>query len=252
VFSLSQAADGTVLAGTNAGLFHWDGSGWVADGKVVKSVTRTSYVVRRGKRVKVEKTTLVPDGQMDERISDVDASGPTWYVATAKGIYASTDHGATWLGGPVLDKAEYRAVASRGELVLAAQRKALAFSQDGAKTWQPMALPAKLTLVQAIAMPDDGSLWLGGREGVFYSQDQGQTWNDMTSMPLTDVSGLTWDPQLKRVVVTSWDSSWVLAVNPADRTFKFYDPGWKVRHVRSLDGRLLAATSYNGVVLEHP
>ncbi len=50
--------------------------------------------------------------------------------------------------------------------------------------------------------------------------------------------------------MTSWASSWVLAIDPADRTFKFYDPGWKVRHVRSMGGRLLAATPYNGVVIE--
>ena len=250
VFSLSQAPDGTVLAGRNAGIFRWDGSGWVAGGKVVKSVTKTSYVVRKGKRTKVEKTTMVPDGQMDVRISDVDAAGSTWYVATAKGIFASTDQGATWIGGPVLGKPEYRAVASNGDMVLAAQHKSLAWSQDGAKTWQPLAMPEKLTLLQSIAMPEDGSLWLGGREGVFYSQDHGQTWTEMKSLPVSDISGMSWDPQLKRVIVTSWNSSWVLAVNPADRTFKFWDPGWKVRHVRSAGGRLLAATSYNGVVVE--
>ena len=250
VFSLSQSPEGTVLAGTNAGIFRWEGSSWVSNGKVVKSVTKTSYVVHRGKKTKVEKTTMIPDGQMDIRISDVDASGSTWYVATAKGIYASSDQGATWVGGPVLGKPEYHAVASSGPTVLAAQRKSLAWSQDGAKTWQPMAMPAGLTLLQAIAIPEDGSLWLGGREGVFYSQDHGQTWNQVTTLPVSDISGLSWDPQMKRVIVTSWNSSWVLAVNPADRTFKFWDPGWKVRHVRSSGGRLLAATSYNGVVLE--
>jgi hypothetical protein len=72
----------------------------------------------------------------------------------------------------------------------------------------------------------------------------------MSSLPFSDISGLTYDPDLKRVVVTSWASSWVLAVDPANRTFKFWDTGWKVRHVRSSGGRLLAATSYNGVVLE--
>jgi hypothetical protein len=72
----------------------------------------------------------------------------------------------------------------------------------------------------------------------------------MTTLPISDISGLAYDPAMKRVVITSWSSSWVLAVNPADRTFKFYDPGWKVRHVQSAGGRLLAATPYNGVVME--
>ena len=120
-------------------------------------------------------------------------------------------------------------------MVVASQRTALAKSEDGGKNWQPLAMPQKLTWLQSIAMADNGSLWLGGREGVFYSEDHGQNWTEMKSLPISDISGLSYDADLKRMVVTSWSSSWVLAVNPADRTFKFWDPGWKVRHVSSIE-----------------
>ena len=40
-------------------------------------------------------------------------------------------------------------------------------------------MPHKLTWLQSIAMADNGSLWLGGREGVFYSEDHGQNWTEM-------------------------------------------------------------------------
>jgi photosystem II stability/assembly factor-like uncharacterized protein len=250
VFILTQSPQGTILAGTNAGILRLDGSNWHPIGKIVKSETKTSYVVRKGKRTKTEKTVMVPAGQIDERIHDVNASGSTWYAATAKGIYSSSDQGATWEGGPVLGKPEYRSVVVSGPLVVASDRTALAMSNDEGKSWQPLAMPQKLTWLQSVAVTDSGSLWLGGREGVFYSDDHGQNWSEMKSLPLSDISGLSYDADMKRVVITSWASSWVLAVNPADRTFKFYDPGWKVRHVRSMGGRLLAATSYNGVVLE--
>ena len=250
VFSLSQAADGSVLVGTNAGIFRWNGTMWQPEGKLVKSATKTSYVVHKGKRSKVETTIKVPDGMIEGRINDVDVSGSVWYAATAKGVYASADQGATWEGGEVLGKPEYRAVASDGQIAVAAQRTALAASQDGGKTWQPLAMPPKLTWLQSIAIAGNGSVWLGGRQGVFYSEDHGQTWSEMTSLPLSDISGLTYDADLKRIVLTSWSSSWVLAVNPVDRTFKFWDSGWRVRHVRSSGGRLLAATPYNGVVIE--
>ena len=36
VFDLSQSADGVILAGTNAGIFRWDGTNWQPDGKIVK------------------------------------------------------------------------------------------------------------------------------------------------------------------------------------------------------------------------
>jgi photosystem II stability/assembly factor-like uncharacterized protein len=250
VFNLAESPQGTILAGTNAGIFRLDGANWQPIGKIVKSEQKTSYVVRKGKRTKTEKTVMVPDGQIEERIHDLNASGNTWYAATAKGIYSSNDQGATWEGGPVLGRPEYRSVVVSGPMVVASERRGLAVSNDEGKSWQPMAMPQGLTWLQAVAVTDSGSLWLGGREGVFYSDDHGQNWSEMKSLPLSDISGLNYDEDLKRVVITSWASSWVLAVDPADRTFKFYDPGWKVRHVRSVGGRLLAATSYNGVVLE--
>jgi photosystem II stability/assembly factor-like uncharacterized protein len=250
VFDIAQTADGVVVVGTNTGIFHWDGTTWQPVGKIVKNETKTSYVVRKGKRTKVEKTATVADGQIDVRVSNLDVSGSTWYAATANGIYSSADQGATWTGGPVLGQKEYRAVVAAGAMVVAAQRTALAVSQDAGKSWQPLAMPQKLNWLQSIAMADNGSLWLGGRQGVFYSEDHGQSWTEMSTLPISDISGLGYDADLKRVVVTSWNSSWVLAIDPANRTFKFWDTGWKVRHVRSSGGRLLAATSYNGVVLE--
>jgi photosystem II stability/assembly factor-like uncharacterized protein len=250
VFTLTQSPQGAILAGTNAGILRLDGADWQPIGKIVKAEQKTSYVVHRGKRTKTEKTVTVPAGQIDERIHDLNASGSTWYAATAKGIYSSSDQGATWEGGPVLGKAEYRSVVVSGPVVVASERTGLAMSTDEGKNWQPLAMPQKLTWLQSVALTDSGSLWLGGREGVFYSDDHGQNWTEMKSLPLSDISGLSYDAKMKRIIVTSWTSSWVLAVDPADRTFKFYDPGWKVRHVRSMDGRLLAATSYNGVVLE--
>ncbi len=250
VFSLSQAADGSILVGTNAGIFRWDGAAWQPDGKLVTSKAKTTYVVHKGKRTKVESTVMVPAGQIEGKVSQVDASGSTWYAAGVNGVYASADQGISWQGGPVLGKTEFRAVASTGSMVVAAQRTSLSSSQDGGKTWQPMAMPQKLTWLQSITVAGNGSLWVGGREGVFYSGDQGQNWSEMSTLPISDISGLTYDPELKRILLTSFASSWVLAVDPADRTWKFYDAGWKVRHVCSSGGRLLAATLYNGVVME--
>ncbi len=160
------------------------------------------------------------------------------------------DQGASWEGGPVLGKTEFRAVAAAGPMVVAAERTALSVSQDGGKNWQPLAMPEKLTWLQSMAFAADGSLWLGGREGVFYSEDHGQSWTRMSTLPISDISGLAYDPDLKRVIITSWSSSWVLGINPTDRTFKFWDTGWRVRHVHSSDGHLVAATMYNGVVVE--
>jgi photosystem II stability/assembly factor-like uncharacterized protein len=250
IFAMSEAADGSVVVGTNAGILRWSGTTWQPIGKLVKSQTKTTYVVHKRKREKVETTVMVPDGQIEGRVSDVNASGSVWYAATVNGVYASSDQGATWEGGAVLGKTEFRSIAADGATVVVAQRTMLASSQDAGKTWQPVSMPATSTWIQAIAVAGNGSLWLGGREGVFYSEDHGQNWSQMTTLPVSDISGLTYDPDLKRVIVTSWGSTWVMAINPSDRTFKFWDAGWRVRHVHSSGGRLLAATPYNGVVME--
>src|SRR5271155_4466576 len=63
VFNLTQSPQGTILAGTNAGILRLDGSNWQPIGKIVKSETKTSYVVKRGKPPKTEKTVWGPPGR---------------------------------------------------------------------------------------------------------------------------------------------------------------------------------------------
>ena len=41
-----------------------------------------------------------------------------------------------------------------------------------------------------------------------------------------------------------------MAVNEADKSWKWWDAGWHVRGVQSNSGRLLAASLYNGVVVQ--
>ena len=250
VFDMSQSADGVILAGTNAGIFRWDGTNWQPDGKIVKPEKKTSYVVHKGKRSKVETTVMVPGGQIDVRVSDVDAYGSTWYAATANGVYASADQGATWVGGPVLDKTEYRAVASSGSMVIAAQRTALAWSRTAERIGSRWPCRISSPGCNPSPWPAMGASGWGAVRASSTVRIAVRIGPSSPPYRFPTSADLVYDPELKRVVITSWASSWVLAVDPADRTWKFYDPGWKVRHVRSMNGRLVAATLYNGVVVE--
>jgi hypothetical protein len=100
-----------------------------------------------------------------------------------------------------------------------------------------------------VAIDLDGGFWVSGREGVFFSQDHGQSWRALP-LPISDISGMTYDAELKRLVVTSFSSTWILGIDPASQTWKLWDAGWPVRNVHSSGGRLLAATQYNGVVIQ--
>ena len=66
----------------------------------------------------------------------------------------------------------------------------------------------------------------------------------------SDINGIEYESDLKRLVITSWSSTWVMAVNESDKSWKWWDAGWHVRGVRSNGGRLLAASLYNGVVVQ--
>ncbi len=252
VFALAESQDGRLLAGTSHGIFEWNDGRWQPDGKVVKMTEKAEFTRVKGKRVRTTKSVPVPDGTIEGRVNSLDLSQNTWYAATSSGVYQSTDGGKVWIGGPVLGQKDYLSVHSNGAVVLATHRTGVAVSEDNGKTWQSVALPAKLTTVRTSTIAPGGSMWIGGREGVYSSTDKGANWSFMSTLPFSDISGIEYERGLQRIVITSWSSTWVMAVNEADRSWKWWDAGWHVRGVRSNGGRLLAASLYNGVVVQPP
>jgi photosystem II stability/assembly factor-like uncharacterized protein len=250
VFSLAESPDGTLLAGTSHGIFVWRDGRWQAAGRVVQMEEKTIYTRRKGKRVKTTQTVAKPAGDIDGRVHGFDLTHSTWYAATSAGVFQSTDQGKVWMGGPVLGQTDYLSIHAMGPVVLATRRTGIAVSPDGGKTWQPEPLPGKLTTIRTSTIAPGGSMWIGGREGVYYSTDNGANWTFMSTLPISDINGIEYEGDLKRIVITSWSSTWVMAVNETDKSWKWWDAGWHVRGVRSNSGRLLAASLYNGVVVQ--
>ena len=249
VFSLAQSEDGTVFAGTSHGLFRRStGAGWVPDNKVVNVKEKTVYVVRHHKKEKRTVTVGSKVSAIAGRVNDLSVNGPVWFAATAEGVYRSTTHGATWTG-PVLDHSQYLFVGSHGDVVAAARRDGLSISQDGGEHWNSLAMPGRLTSIGGLAMTPNGVLWVGGREGAFFSDDNGQTWKTL-ALPISGIDNIDYDTGLGRVVITSWNSDLVFAINPDDRSWKWWNAGWRVRMVHSMDGHLVAASLYDGVVVQ--
>ena len=127
-------------------------------------------------------------------------AGDTWLAATAQGVFRSTDSGASWT--PVLTPAagtafpggaDYLTIAAQGQNVFLGRRTGIVASHDNGATWQPLALPTGLTALASLELTPNGTLWAGGREGVFFSQDQGHTWTLLNRLPVVAVNGLNWD-----------------------------------------------------------
>jgi photosystem II stability/assembly factor-like uncharacterized protein len=183
------------------------------------------------------------------QVSDLSVNGPVWFAATASGVYRSVTQGTTWTG-PVLTDPEYRFVDAHGAVVFAARREDLQLSEDSGVTWNRIPLPEKLASVRALGTSPNGTLWVGGRVGAFFSDDRGHTWHQIETLPITNIATLDYDPDMKRMVITSSDSTLVFAMNAEDKTWKWWDAGWKVRMVHSMGGHLVGASLYDGVVVE--
>ncbi|MBV8436783.1 MAG: transcriptional regulator [Silvibacterium sp.] len=248
VFSLAQSEDGTILAGTNHGIFRWAGSEWKPDGTVVNVKTKEVTVVRKGKKTTKTVTETSKPETIEFQVNDLSASGPVWFAATAEGVYRSTTNGATWTG-PVINEPHYHFIDAHGSAVFAASRNQLRLSEDGGETWTPVSLPEKLITVHALATSPNGTLWLGGREGAFTSDDRGHTWSKIP-LPVAHIDNIDYDATLKRIIVASADSTLVFAIDPTEKNWKWWDAGWNVRMVHSVSGRLVAASLYDGVVVE--
>ena len=267
VFALAESPDGTILAGTNHGIFtlnqlgkdataapdtntdapvsNWSPRGTIQN-TLVKATTETHY----GKHVNVEKQVKDTSREMDGRVRALDLSGDAWLASTSGGLFSSSAHGASWQGGPVMGSADYLSVAAHGSNLVAARRDGVVLSTDAGQSWMPIGIPAMLTRIHCVAFSADGTLWVGAREGVYFSRDLGKTWLWVHRLPLNDVDDLTYDGHLGKILVSSRLSSQVFAINPKSLEWKFYETGYRINLVRAAGGRLLAASMFDGVVVE--
>ena len=249
VFALAQSADGTVYAGTNNGLVKLVNGQWQADGDVMTRTTRTVVERVHKRRVKHTVEDERRTGAIDGRVNGIDLSADAWYAATATGVYRSTDQGKSW-ELTSLPPGDYDYVAGLGSRVLAGTRHSLMYSTDTGRQWQPIPLPSALSGVNALTLSADGAVWVGGREGVFFDKDTGADWQKVKDLPLGDIGGLNYDAPLGRVLVSSPSSTTIFGVDAAGDRWKYWQSGWRVHEVLQQGNRLVAASLFDGVVME--
>jgi len=301
VYALAQAPDGTVLAGTNHGIFalsmgtanaaiHPNGNNssltpskakpassrprplvtpihppneidislgipnytarWNSRNTIQNTVVKKTIEVQRGKKVTVEKLVKDKAIELSGRVYALDLSGDTWFASTSSGLLTSRDQGASWQGGLVMGLGEYLTAAAHGSTLAAASRTAVVVSTDAGLTWAPSQLPAHITHIHRAVFSAEGTLWLGTREGIFFSRDQGRTWQSLERLPFRDVNDLFFDVHSGRVLVSSRNSDFVYAIDPGSLTWNWrIISGYRVHLIRSAGHRLLAASLYDGVLV---
>jgi len=302
VFALAQAPNGTVLAGTNHGIFILDSGAvdaanhssgkvaplppnktkpasraprslgtpihhpnevdvslgipsstarWNPRNTIQNTVVKQTTEVQRNKKVAIERQVKDKAFELNGRVYALDLSGEAWLASTSSGLLTSRDQGASWQGGPVMGSSEYLTTAAHGSTLAAARRDAVVVSTDAGQTWASSQLPANVTHIHRAIFSADGTLWLGAREGVFFSRDQGRTWLWLERLPYRDVNDLFFNVHSGKVLVSSRNSNFVYALDPVTLNWQWQViSGYRIQLIRSAGGRLLAASLYDGVLVE--
>ena len=252
VFTLQQASNGTLIAGTNKGIFlmepnanQWRPANSVLNEKV------TYHLVRRGKkRVRVESKSY-RRSVLSARVDDIEITPQGWLAATSGGLFESHNEGKSWSGGPVLGKQDLVAVEARGNLEVAATRISLLLSQDAGRTWKQSVLPTYLT-IRGLAITPGEHILIAAREGVYASSDNGATWQHLLNgVPDKNISSVVYDDSGKRLLATSMATGVVFeSRNEGQSWQRGPDAGYPLRRIQVVRGRFVAATPFDGVVLQ--
>jgi len=252
VFVLAQARDGTVVAGTNHGIFalDTDAETWTPRNIIANTIVKESTETHYGKRINVEKQVKAPAIELESRVNALDVSGDVWLASSSFGLLTSRDQGASWQGGPVMGSGEYVSVAVHGATMAAARSDGVVLSRDAGSTWWPLGTPTMLTRIHRLAFSADGTLWLGAREGVYFTRDKGKTWLWIERLPFRDVDDLYYDAARGKVLVSSQNTDQVFAIDSKTLSWKWSQTGYRIALIRAAGERLVAASLYDGVLVE--
>jgi photosystem II stability/assembly factor-like uncharacterized protein len=238
VYSLETLPDGTLLAGTTHGVFRLQDDLWVNSGALVKASSRGKKAAAAAPSIDGVVYALVP------------GDGYSTYAGTSDGLLRSDNDGVTWSEVSALTNGEIQFVAVQKNVLLAAGLKNLDLSVDGGRKWGRIALPPELTQISAVAVDGEECLWVGGREGVYYSQDNGVSWKQLHDLEIPQVDGMYFDPIGKRMLFTTSRSTMIFAVSVPGHRISYWDTGWKLRLARPMGDHLLGATLYDGMVIQ--
>ncbi len=254
VFTLKQASNGTIVAGTNRGMFELaEGSAtWhpINNVEVVKTIART-VKLKSGKTKTVFSTTPT-HSFLEGRVNDADLSSARWYAATSAGLFSSKDRGKIWIGGAVAGEKDFVAVQAHDDLVVAATRSTVLVSDDNGRAWKSAILASYPINIRNVTVTPAGQVFVATREGAFHSSDSGKSWNHVvTGLPDKDITSVAFDGSHNRLIATSGQTGVVFESTDGGSTWqRGPDSGFPLRRISVVHGRYVAATPFDGVIAQ--
>ncbi len=235
VFTLQQTTDGSLIAGTNTGIFTFSDAQWRPLGGVGPRS-------RRGRRPAASSLSSA-------RVVQLAVLPGRWLALTSAGLFTSRDEGRTWRGGPLAGEANLTALGVSGKTLLASAPRALFIAHDGGTSWALATLPAYINYVYTVAITPGARLWITTDQGAFTSAD-GRAWEHIIAgVPARNLRSVTWDAEAGRLLGASMTSGEIFESRDDGRSWaRVADSGWPIRAFVISRGRLLAATPFSGLI----
>jgi photosystem II stability/assembly factor-like uncharacterized protein len=243
VFVLRQAADDSILAGTDHGVFQLKPgtAAWIARTPVPQA--RSLPVGRRVARPAVA-------SPLNTRILALDASDTKWFAVTAGGMFVTEDSGESWHKEMAPGVELPASISVSGREVAVAGRNAVAVSVSGGERWLPAKHFDSEFVINSTVIDNNGDIWLAARSGLLRSTDAGDTWKRVATLHISDILSLQFDEENHRMLALSGASSNIFESADNGRTWNTISTGWQLRNLRLAEGRLLGTTAFDGVVVQ--
>ena len=278
VFSLGQAPDGTILAGTGHGIFRLAAGTWsrVEDirldvtpaAKIAARAAKTTQVGVRppaGKRGGPEPGASAGHSSSSKTVTKRASARPTFdgvtfamtrvgdavFAATSQGVLVSRTSGMSWQLVPEPGPQEWQAIASARQTIGVSSLTRIMLSQDAGKSWATVNPPGGIDQISAMAVDDLGGIWVGSRAGVFWSRDRGMSWESPKNLTIRDVNSIFFDGAAHRMLMTANESTRIaFGVSVPEGKVSFWDTGWYLRMARPMGDHLVGATLFDGFVVQ--
>ncbi|WP_187148841.1 VPS10 domain-containing protein [Candidatus Korobacter versatilis] len=260
VFTLRQAGDGDIFAGTNHGVMKFSSKTllWEPASVVVKEKTtpgpKIPAKVVKGKKIPAHEGTpkvTIEKSELTSQVSQLVFTPALWYAAASSGVYSSKDDGKTWQHADIEGDVRFLAIGAFGDKAFAASALDGYVTTDHGGHWTQVSVPKFITGIYDAAVGFDQSLWLATQQGALRSGDDGKTWEHVTAgLPWKHVLTVSLDTANNRMLATSRDGRGVYSSSDNGQTWKYSDDaGLLVRSAVGYRGGYLAATAYNGVAI---
>jgi photosystem II stability/assembly factor-like uncharacterized protein len=275
ILSLQQADSGALFAGTNHGIFSLAklNASWLPakmiwgpvpewqprppEPEPVAPKPKSSKATAAGRKTVAAKPKVPPEPVIPlataPRVRSLQMGEKAWYAATDQGLFISVDQGQKWYGQPIEGESNFSAVNhyEEGTVTLAGPKGAY-ISRDDGKTWAAVVLPEYVSGVYNLTVTPGSVWWLGARQGAMRSTDGGQTWHYMLGgLPKNDVLGVHYDAASQRLLATALHAHGVFESKDGGQTWqRTPESAVSIRSVMNFQGRLLAASPHNGLLLE--